>query len=200
MLGKSQAGYLAWKRQYWQGFLKKAQLEIGKTERLLEVGCGAAGVFLMFPENPVTAVEPLFEKYRRFFSHLQNGSFPNTTFYPVAFEKYHRDEPFDHIFCLNVINHVADLPVCMGKLARLTIPGGNLAMTVDAHNFLFFKRLFRLVPADILHPHQFDLNEYLEKLQGAGFQTERVELLRKGFIFNYYLLIAKRASKALSAL
>ena len=43
-------------------------------------------------------------------------------------------------------------------------------------NFQLLKYIFRLLPGDILHPHQFDLEEYKGMLKKAGFQIEKVML------------------------
>jgi len=99
---------------------------------------------------------------------------------------------YDFLFCLNALNHVADLPLCLDRLAALTKPGGILAVSIDAHNHTWLKRLFRLVPADILHPHQYDLEEYRAMLAARGFQIEKSVLIKKGLVFNYCLLLATK--------
>ena len=89
-----------------------------------------------------------------------------------------------------MINHVADLDVCVKKLKAVIRPGGRLVLTVDAHNDLFFKKLFRLVPGDILHPHQYDLAEYTAKVEQQGFKMIHQKSLDRNFFFTYYLLVA----------
>lgn len=185
---KDMANYLQWKEKYWRNFLINNNIAVTTKEKILDVGCGPMGVFSVFPDHQVVAVDPLFGTYRRQFPHLQPGSYPNVRFVELALEQYEPPHGFDLVFCINAINHVADLAVCLKKLAACTRPGGRLILTVDAHNYLIFKRLFRLVPGDILHPHQHDLVEYTAMLAKAGFEAKAQKRLRHEFFFDYYLL------------
>ncbi len=191
--GKSLEGYFAWKKQYWQNFLAKAQIQPQHSERILDVGCGPAGIFIHFGEQAdVTALDPLLSKYRRQWPEQYEALFPTVKFVTTPFEQYEPEKPFEIVFCLNVINHVAALDVCVKKLWEATRPGGRLVLTVDAHNFSFFKKLFRLLPGDILHPYQLDLKEYTEKLESQGFVIAQQKKLERHFFFSYYLLVATR--------
>jgi SAM-dependent methyltransferase len=189
--GKSEQDYLAWKRQYWQRFLDETGTWPAPAETVLDAGCGPAGIFLVLNKNRVTAVDPLLGKYRQQLAFLQNGAFPGVHFIEMPLEKYKPDAAFDHVFCLNAINHVADLDVCLQNLRQVTKDSGQLALTVDAHNFSWLKKLFRMVPGDILHPHQLDLQEYLEKLEKSGFRIRRTKLLKRELIFSYHLVVAE---------
>jgi 2-polyprenyl-6-hydroxyphenyl methylase/3-demethylubiquinone-9 3-methyltransferase len=62
-------------------------------------------------------------------------------------------------------------------------------MSIDAHNHRWIKRLLRLLPGDILHPHQYDLPEYESMMTARGFQIDRTILIKKDWIFNYYLVV-----------
>lgn len=191
LLGKSSEDYLVWKKQYWQNFLTQAGIEYSPDERILDVGCGPAGIFIHFDQHPdITALDPLLPKYRRQWPGVHDVLFPNVRFLAEPFEHFTPKKPFDLVFCLNAINHVADLDVCVKKLWEVTRTGGRLVLTVDAHNFLFFKKLFRLLPGDILHPHQFDLKEYVAKLESLGFKISRQKRLKRHFFFTYHLLVA----------
>lgn len=182
--------YLRWKRDYWKEFLNRANLGIRHGAAVLDAGCGPAGIFLMFPDQEVVAVDPLLGKYRPLFPHFQNGSLPNVRFQEKPLEQFAADREFDLIFCLNVINHVADPDVCLQNFSKAIKKNGRLALTVDAHNFRLFKFLFRLIPGDILHPHQLDRAEYLEKLERHGFYVATTLRLGRSFFFDYYLFIA----------
>jgi 2-polyprenyl-6-hydroxyphenyl methylase/3-demethylubiquinone-9 3-methyltransferase len=71
-------------------------------------------------------------------------------------------------------------------------PGGRMIVSIDCHNFKLFKGLFKILPFDILHPHQFDLDEYQSQLMNEGIKVERSILIKNGFIFNYYALVGRR--------
>jgi 2-polyprenyl-6-hydroxyphenyl methylase/3-demethylubiquinone-9 3-methyltransferase len=184
--------YLQWKVQYWQRFLEQQQIAIADGARILDAGCGPAGIFMVFKKQQVCAVDPLLDKYRQPLGPLDEEHFPNTEFVQAALENFQPPTAFDAIFCLNAINHVSDMDVCLGNLHGALAPDGHLFISVDAHNHLWLKKIFRLLPGDILHPHQLDLTGYMEKLEQAGFETQQTSLLKNHFIFNYYLLRCKR--------
>ena len=77
-------------------------------------------------------------------------------------------------------------------LYQLTKPGGKIVVSIDAHNRKFFKQLFRLQPADILHPHQYDLEEYKEMLTSLNCEILLTSLIKEEFLFNHYILVAEK--------
>lgn len=190
--GKSESEYLAWKLNYWQEFMQKIGVQPAPGEEILDMGCGPAGVFIALPDNAVTAVDPLLDDYAAKLPHFSPGRYPHTRFVTTPFEEFTTDKKFDKIFCLNAVNHVADLALCFDKLAEMTAPDGTLVVSIDAHNYGFFKRLFRLLPGDILHPHQYDLQEYETMLTDRGLKIERRELIKSEFFFDYYALVCRR--------
>jgi 2-polyprenyl-6-hydroxyphenyl methylase/3-demethylubiquinone-9 3-methyltransferase len=99
---------------------------------------------------------------------------------------------YDIIFCLNAINHVADLELALDRLIGSAKVGATIVVSIDAHNHSFLKKLFRLVPGDILHPHQYDLAEYVAMLARRGVEVQTQLLKKKETIFNYYILVGKK--------
>jgi len=189
---KPKAEYLAWKNKYWQDLLVRIGVQPLASERVLDVGCGPAGAFMVLTDNEVDAVDPLLESYAVKLAHFDEAAYPNTTFHSLPFEAFQSDTPYDTILCLNAINHVADLDLCFDKLVTLTKPGGTLVVSIDAHNHNFFKHIFRLLPGDILHPHQYDLAEYETMLTSRNCNIKSSLLFDEHFFFNYYVLVATR--------
>lgn len=187
--------YLAWKRRYWHLLLEKTGVQADPHHRILDAGCGPAGIFLLFPAQEVVAVDPLVEVYRRRLSRLSGHWSANTDFVACALETFRPNRPFDLVFCLNAINHVADPDVCLANLRQATASGGHLILTVDAHHHAFLEALFRLVPGDVLHPQQWSLAGYLRKLEMAGFVPVKTARLKQGAIFDYFLVVAKPAEQ-----
>ncbi|HRI58801.1 MAG TPA: class I SAM-dependent methyltransferase [Saprospiraceae bacterium] len=185
--------YLDWKRRYWLDFLQKSGLHLPPNTGVLDAGCGPAGIFMILHDQTVDALDPLLHRYEILLPHFRRSDYPQVRFFNQRLEDFFPDRTYDLVFCLNAINHVADLPHCLDRLAALTRPGGVLALSVDAHNFHWIKRLFRLLPADILHPHQYDLEEYRAMLTGRGFVPDKTVLMKKGSIFSYHLLVALKA-------
>ena len=190
--GKSETEYLTWKLNYWLDFMRKIDVKPLLGQKILDAGCGPAGIFMALKENKVTAVDPLLEKYAATLLHFSAADYPHTEFVPLPFEEFITAKKFDTVFCLNAVNHVADLDLCFDKLEQMTASGGTLVVSIDAHNYAFFKSLFRLLPGDILHPHQFNLPEYEEMLTQRGLKIVRRELIKSEFFFDYYALVCKK--------
>ncbi len=188
------ADYLSRKRRYWRRVLAETGAAPTSGQRILDAGCGPAGIFIVLDQNEVDALDPLLEQYRERLPHFSPDDYPNVRFLADPLETYRPAYCYDTVFCLNAINHVADLPACIAALGRALAPGGRLVVSVDAHNYSFFRRLFRLLPFDILHPHQYCLDEYRAMIAALGLREVRVALLKKGFFFNYHALVFQRDS------
>lgn len=191
--GKEKNDYLNWKKTYWRDLLERLELQVPETARVLDAGCGPAGIFTILDHcKAVDALDPLLERYERDLPHFRRTDYPFVRFYSLPLEGFEPELPYDLVFCLNAINHVEDLSDCFDRLVACTRPGGSLILTVDAHNYGWLKRIFRAFPGDILHPHQYDLPEYEAMLTRRGFRIVRRELLKKERIFSYFALVAVR--------
>lgn len=100
-------------------------------------------------------------------------------------------EKFDVVFCMNAINHVADINLAYDRLVDATKNNGYLVVSIDAHNHSFFKKLFRLIPGDILHPHQYDLDEYCDFMTARGCNIFKKQLVKKEFFFSHYVVVGR---------
>ena len=160
--------------------------------KVLDAGCGPAGIFMVLENQSVTALDPLLNDYEKQLQHFRKSDYPNVEFVNSPLENFRREKYFDIIFCMNAINHVQDYNLSMNNLIDSLKPEGIFVFTIDAHNFSFFKYLFRAVPGDILHPHQYDLNEYKLQLTERGIEILKVIELKKEFFFNHYLIAGRR--------
>ncbi len=191
--GKSPEEYLAWKKSYWQGFMKKIGLAIPKAESLLDAGCGPAGIFTIFENNQVVALDPLMDSYEKEIPHFSPSQYPNCKFVSQSLESFQSAEKFDQVYCINAINHVDDLQLAFQNLANQVKPGGRLVVSIDAHNHSFLKKIFQLIPGDILHPHQYNLEEYKKMMENTGVKITAEYRLDKAFIFDYWVLVGERS-------
>jgi len=91
---------------------------------------------------------------------------------------------------MNAINHVADIKAGFRSLAKLVAPHGRMIITIDAHKNRLMKAVFRIGPGDILHPHQYDLAEYIGFIEREGLKVVQSVCLETGRIFDHYMLIA----------
>ena len=190
---KNPADYLVWKKEYWNSLLTEINLSHLNQSNLaiLDAGCGPAGIFIALESNKVKAIDPLLNAYKEL-AHFQPQNYPNTDFQALALEALDDVETYDYIFCLNAINHVADIQLCYDNLYRALKPGGTLVVSIDAHNSQLLKRIFSAIPGDALHPHQYDLKEYEQFLTDRKLQITQTLLKDKGRIFNYYVQVVKK--------
>jgi 2-polyprenyl-6-hydroxyphenyl methylase/3-demethylubiquinone-9 3-methyltransferase len=79
-------------------------------------------------------------------------------------------------------------------LIQATKPGGDLLLTVDAHNYFLLKKIFQLIPGDILHPHQYSLPDYAQMLQKHRCTIHKTQRLKKGHLFDYWAIWVKKES------
>lgn len=202
LLEKDRDTYLVWKKNYWYGIIQQVETIIGKqiiledvNLQILDAGCGPAGVNIVLENHQVTAIDPLLDEYEKQVGHFSLADYPWVNFTNKPLEALADQEKYEVVFCMNVINHVADMELCLQNLSASLHKGGYLAMTVDAHNYSFFKHLFRLVPGDILHPHQYDLPEYIDLTEATGLSLVGQQRIKKDGLFDHYLLVFSKTDE-----
>lgn len=186
---KDAESYLKWKKDYWNTFLRELNLEDNIKPPILDVGCGPAGVFIVL-KGEIVALDPLVKEYEKL-DVFNTENYPNVEFIAQDFESFNANQKFQTIFCLNAINHFKDIDHSFKKLKNLLAPNGQLVLSVDAHNYTFFRTLFAFLPFDILHPHQYNLKEYEQFLNTNGFTIQTKFLKKKEFFFSYWVLVLR---------
>jgi 2-polyprenyl-3-methyl-5-hydroxy-6-metoxy-1,4-benzoquinol methylase len=185
--------YLNSKCNYWNKILDTISpyLPLLKDQKILDAGCGPAGIFMVAQGNEVVALDPLLDKYKTL-AHFKPSLFPWTKFKKGNIEAKEEINHYDVIFCMNAINHVNDIHLCYQKLAQVLKPGGHLIISTDAHRHKFLKKIFQFIPGDALHPIQLDITEYLNLLNIHEFNITKNVLYKEGNIFHYYITIATK--------
>ncbi len=194
MRGKDNADYLLKKKQYWQQQLDDCAdvFQIHDSDTVLDMGCGPAGIFINLPNNTITAVDPLLDKYENDLSVFTPANYPNVRFIKSTIEAYQPEQQFDYVFCMNAINHVSDIAKGFEVLAAACAAKGKMIVSIDAHKNSFLKAIFRIGPGDVLHPHQYSMEEYIAFLKRVGFKVVKTINLEPGYVFDLCLLVAER--------
>lgn len=192
--GKDVAAYQTWKRAYWQGILNSIAdaAPVLPGMDILDAGCGPAGIFMNLEGCQVDAVDPLLDSYAADLPHFKSDMYPYSTFHAIPMEQFTTDHRYDIVFCMNAINHVYNIGTSYDLLTNLLKPGGKLVVSIDAHNHKFFKHLFRMIPGDILHPHQYDLAEYACFLTSRSCRIVQTERIKHEFFFDHYVQVAEK--------
>lgn len=192
--GKDVDTYLFNKKQYWHRLLRQMAATVQPADgmKILDAGCGPAGIFIVFDKHEVMAIDPLLDAYRTGLAHFDPAMYPNVKFETIALEHFNEQEQFDLIFCINAINHVSDLSEAFLRLYNSAKIGSKLVVSIDAHNHSFFKHVFRMQPADILHPHQYDLHEYEQMLTNLNCTVLQTLLVKREFFFSHYFIVVQK--------
>lgn len=183
--------YIAWKKGYWVEFLRKLNLEIPEGQSVLDIGTGPAGIQMVLSKYHVHAIDPLFNDYL-LLEHFKPEMYPWTHFEASGIESFNAPFLFQNIFCLNVINHVHDIQLAHEKIYDSLQDNGMLVLSIDCHRYRLFNWLLKLIPLDILHPHQYSLRGYETLLGNAGLKIEKRVIIKKGWIFDYWVLIGRK--------
>jgi len=198
---KDKTAYLNWKQNYWSELLKKVDTILingGKVPlssqtnlNILDAGCGPAGVFMALKGHKVQAFDPLLDKYQMNIEHFNQDDYPWVQFENRSLEQFNTDKQYNVVFCMNALNHVQDIEASTKNLKAVLKRGGLFIVTLDTHNYSFFKHLFRTIPGDVLHPHQYSLDEYEGLLKRYKLSVLGKQLLKTGFIFNHWLVVGE---------
>ena len=185
--------YLKWKKDYWVQLLQEINLQnTVKDKSILDAGCGPAGIFMAFESaSSVKAIDPLLDQYRNL-PHFRPNEYSNVDFEKMPLEMLDTQSRYDIVFCMNAINHVSDIHLAYDKLCAAVKDKGILVVSIDAHNHQLLKKIFKALPGDVLHPHQYDLQEYEQFLVQRNFEIKTSLLKTPGRIFDYYILVAEK--------
>jgi 2-polyprenyl-6-hydroxyphenyl methylase/3-demethylubiquinone-9 3-methyltransferase len=185
--------YLDWKRQYWLDLIASynSQLELEKKQQILDAGCGPAGIFMILDIHEVKAIDPLLDAYEKL-EHFDPDTYSWVDFEKRSIEQLSNKDQFDGIFCLNAINHVENLQEAVQNLYDSAKPGAWMMISSDAHHYPILKPIFRLIPGDVLHPHQHDKKDYENIWQQSGWKIEKVEMIKRDGIFDYWMWLLRK--------
>jgi len=189
---KPKTDYLKWKLSYWNDLIQATGGAPNAGSKVLDAGCGPAGMFMALDNCQVDAIDPLLDTYEEKLDHFNKKDYPYVNFFHTPLEIFLPNTTYEYIYCLNAINHVADLNLCFDRLVDLLKPGGKLIVSIDAHNYSIFKKIFNLIPGDVLHPHQYDLKEYKGMITSRNCVVEDDILYKEEFLFNYYVLVTRK--------
>lgn len=191
--GKDPEAYLNWKKNYWLKFLEEVDIDIMslKNAYVLDAGCGPAGIFTVMPCKTF-ALDPLLEEYSENIVIFKKESYPHVEFLSTRIEDLTLENCFDLIFCINAINHVEDIRNSTESLYKACKTGGRMIISTDAHRYSWLKYIFRLIPGDALHPHQYDLKEYMNIIREAGFRIDSFIIPERHQMFDYVVITASK--------
>lgn len=193
---KDKPYYLDQKKLYWIRILKLCEhlFTVAQQASIIDLGCGPSGLYILYPSENMTAVDPLLLQYERQLKVFSRADYPFVNFVQSTIEDFETVEQFEYVFCMNAINHVSDIKKGFEKIAKLAADGAKVVVSIDAHNYNLLKVIFRLFQGDVLHPHQYDKAEYISFMENQGLRIVGDICIEKHFIFNHYMLVAEKTA------
>jgi 2-polyprenyl-3-methyl-5-hydroxy-6-metoxy-1,4-benzoquinol methylase len=188
---KDKAEYLDWKKSYWNKFITDNNIKLIPNSTILDAGCGPAGVFIVLENHTVVALDPLLNNYIAE-GHLNKSIFNKVHFENDSIENWTNEIQFDYIFCINAINHVSNIENSLIQLNKWLKVGGTLFLSTDLHNKKWLKKIFQMIPGDILHPHQYDYFDYNQLFLKFNWKIFDEKKLNSESIFEYWLFTLKK--------
>ena len=189
---KDPAEYREWKEGYWLSVLQK----IGyKKEdfygRIADIGCGPNGIFQLFEKShQISLIDPLLDDYILFDTFNTPSK---SELFSMKIEDFEGRIDHEFIFCFNAINHMRDMSSALQKMVDILSENGTLILSCDVHNWSLFYQTFRIIPGDILHPHQITKKEMDSLLNRHGLAINQCQLLNKKAIFSEYVWVCTKS-------
>ncbi|MBI4428789.1 MAG: class I SAM-dependent methyltransferase, partial [Ignavibacteriales bacterium] len=148
--------YLEIKKLYWQRLLSKIGIlhVLGTDARILEVGCGPAGVFLLLPResrnDQYYVLDPLLARYKEMFPDY----FGRCVEVDSALEtwRFQPDLRFDLILAINCIDHSLDIEKFLAQVRTLLSESGRAIVAVNTHQRRWTARLWKRFQK-VIEPH-----------------------------------------------
>lgn len=188
---KNKSEYYLQKARYWHKTLEALSLQLPPKQQILEVGCGPAGIFIILQGHQVRAIDPLLDQYTANLPHFTPSDFPWVSFESCPLETI-SESASPWVFCFNAINHIANWERGLDQLTAHTTQDGTLILGSDVHKYQPLKIIFRWLPGDLLHPQQHDSEDYRRALKNRGWIIKNEVILKKGFIFDYWIAQAQK--------
>ncbi|HEX4947262.1 MAG TPA: class I SAM-dependent methyltransferase [Blastocatellia bacterium] len=154
--------------------------------RVLEVGSGTGNItqFLLTENRTVVATDvvPTYraELQTRFANqaNLHISTFDLNRPTPVEFQQH----PFDTIVCLNVLEHIEDDLFALQQMRAALKPGGNLALLVPAHQFLY-----GAFDEAVGHFRRYGKRQLRTRLEAADFQVQSLHFFNCAAMLPWFL-------------
>ncbi len=93
---------------------------------------------------------------------------PDVPLYHSSIQTFRPGRTYDVVTCFDVLEHVPDLDAALARLRALVAPGGVLAIAVPVYDSVL-GWLFGLIDRDPTHVHRFRRDDWLDRLERAGF-------------------------------
>jgi glycosyltransferase involved in cell wall biosynthesis len=193
--GKSVLESLSQARRFSQWMVKTIEPYLGN--RIIEIGSGIGNISRLLPKKESLTVSDLDADYLEILDEIfGDNEMVKVAKLDIASDEDFaelRDQSYDSVVCLNVLEHIEDDAAALRRLRTLLKPGGRLILLTPQYEWLFgsFDR-------HLGHHRRYQRKKLRQLLLSCGFQPEKMRnfnaLAIPGWWFNACLL--KRANMA----
>ena len=135
---------------------------------IIDVGCGIGEFIVRLQDRFHTLVGVDISQPEIEFAKKRIGNSSNVSLYCGELNSHHfPNEHFDVCLCLDVLEHVPDLPRLLQETHRILKKGGSIVVTVPNWYDIIVSKVLRLNP---LHIHTFTPWRWMAILKKAGFK------------------------------
>lgn len=165
---------------HWRRFVNVSKFIKDVDGHVLDIGCCDGYFTNVLLENSkadhITGIDVLEHtiKYaQKRYKKNKKLSFQLGEAHKLPFKK----NSFDHVFCLEALEHVEDPLIVLKEMRRVLKPGGRIHILIPAENTLFkviwaFWTKYRGKIWTGSHLHEYENDEVLEYIKKAGFTIE----------------------------
>jgi hypothetical protein len=129
---------------------------VNRPRKTLDIGGKGTAIFLALKDGERYAVDPVYQDLFQVHPFLRElDEYQGVNFLAMPVEEVATVDRFESIFCINVLDHMADLKTIAGKIEGLLAPSGTLVVIVDCYADRAVRNLVRWFDVDLPHPHHF---------------------------------------------
>lgn len=157
---------------------------IGDEDRVLDAGCGngALAATIAARCQSIVAIDLAGNALNAEFRQIHNMAFRQMDMSCMAFEP----QTFDHVVCVEALEHVLDAEQALAEIYRVLKPGGSFVLTYPTINRTLMKRLRLTMKTPISeHLNEWSYAEVLSKTRAVGFTHKQTE----GIAFDFGALM-----------
>ncbi|KKQ94691.1 MAG: hypothetical protein A3E68_02020 [Candidatus Levybacteria bacterium RIFCSPHIGHO2_12_FULL_39_39] len=166
-----------WKKYYDFNKIKRL-CQLKKESRVLDIGCGISTI-LHYVEGKKYGIDPLADEYLKLYSYPKDISLKKEEGEKLSFKNNY----FDAIFCINVLDHVNDPKKVLKEAHRVLKNGGFFVVIVD-----IFKKNYK---RDSAHPFSFTKKDILSLVNDNFKLIFEKEIKVSPSLLTYYVLKGK---------
>lgn len=143
---------------------------VGQGRSLIDIGCGTGEFIVHLRERFNKLVGIDMNSYAIEFTAKRVGKDRNILLECGELESLHFPaEHFEVCLCLDVLEHVKDLPPLLEEIHRILRPGAEIIVTVPNWYDIIISGIFRMDP---LHINTFTPWRWMRLLKRAGFKIK----------------------------